>query len=226
MISRLVPLVSALTIIGPSAVRAQTARSADPPVERKTSTVPADAPVYARQGMWFGFGLGAGAASLHCSICGGDQQTRGTSGYLRVGTTVTTKLLVGAEVNGWMRAGGGADNQRVVALTGNGYWYPNPRHGYYLKTGFGITRYRQWSKEENSDVTTGLSTNGLGGQVGAGYEVRVNPKMSFLPYINLVGTANGSMSTVRDDGTRYERNKLSTGAHVLLVQIGVGVTWH
>ena len=72
-------------------------------------------------------------------------------------------------------------NQRVVAITGNGYWYPNPRHGYYVKGGFGVTRYKQWSHDENDeDVTTGLTTNGLAGHIGTGDEVRVNPRMSLV----------------------------------------------
>jgi hypothetical protein len=221
--------LGALTLVRPAA--AQTARSANPSVERTPATrsrdeIPADAPAYARQGMWFSAGLGAGAASLHCRICQGEQETRGTAGYLRVGTTVNRRLLVGAEMNGWMRSGQ-TGNQRVVALTGNGYWYPNPRHGYYLKGGFGVSRYKQWTHDQNDDdVTTGLSTSGLAAQVGAGYETRVNPKMSFVPYVNLVGTAKGTMSTLRDDGTRFERNKLATGANLLLLQIGLGMTWH
>jgi hypothetical protein len=143
-----------------------------------------------------------------------------------VGTTVNGRLLVGAEVNGWMRSDQ-EGNQRVVALTANGYWYPNPRHGYYFKGGFGLSQYKQWSSPENDpDVSTGISTGGFTGQVGAGYEVRLNPRMSFVPYVNVVGTAQGSLSTERDDGTSYERNKLPNRANVLLLQLGIGFTWH
>jgi hypothetical protein len=216
----------ALSIGGPSWLGAQAASHAAAPPVRSPDPIPADAPVFARQGMWFSAGLGAGSASLHCRICAGDQQTRGTSGYLRVGTTVNRKLLIGAELNGWLRSAEDGQ-QRVYALTGNGYWYPNPRHGYYFKGGFGITRYKQWIHDQNNeDVTTGLSTSGLGVQVGGGYEVRVNPRMSLVPYLNLIGSAKGGMATTRDDGTHYERNQLSTGANLILLQLGVGLTWH
>jgi hypothetical protein len=218
--------LGALAMIVPASAAAQTARTATAPPPRPEAAIPADAPMYARQGTWLSAGLGAGSASLHCRICDGDQQTRGTSGYLRAGTTVTGRLLVGAELNGWMRSGE-SGSQRVVAVTGNGYWYPNPRHGYYLKGGFGLTRYRQWTRDDNNeDLSTGLATSGLAGHVGVGYEVRVNPRMSLAPYVDLVGSAKGSMATVRDDGTRFERNRLSTGANVLLLQLGVGLTWH
>ncbi len=216
---------STLALIGlglgvASTALAQTARSESHPPAG--TAVPAS-PASARQGMWVSAGVGAGDANLHCRICAGEQPTRGTSGYLRVGTTVSPSFLVGAEANGWMRSDQDG-RQRVLALTGNAYWYPNPRHGYYLKGGFGISRYR-YSEREN-DVTTALTSAGLAGQVGAGYEVRVNPRTSVVPYVNLIGSARGRLATERDDGTHFDRDRLSTGAHLLFVQIGLGVTWH
>ena len=61
-------------------VEAQTAKSAVPSPATSKSAIPADAPIYARQGMWFSAGVGAGAASLHCQICEGEQGSKGTSG--------------------------------------------------------------------------------------------------------------------------------------------------
>lgn len=215
--------VLALSVLGVAAapsVRAQAARAESSP---SAGAPAAAAPASARQGMWVSAGLGAGDANLHCRICAGEQPTRGTSGYLRVGTTVSPSFLIGAEANGWMRSDPDG-RQRVLALTGNAYWYPNPRHGYYLKGGFGISRYR-YSEREN-DVTTALTSAGLAGQVGAGYEVRVNPRTSVVPYVNLIGSARGRLATERDDGTHFDRDRLSTGAHLLFVQIGLGVTWH
>ncbi len=234
---RLGTLPFILALVGASVgdAAAQTARPGTPaaaqpaPVATKSKAsapVPADAPIYARQGTWVGAGLGAGAAMLECQICDGEQGSRGTSGYLRVGTTVNGRLLVGAEANAWMRTDE-TGHQRVVSLTGNGYWYPNPRHGYFFKGGFGISRYKQWSEDDNNeDLTTGLSAGGFTGNVGTGYEIRVNPRMSFVPYLNLVASAGGTLSTERDDGTNYERNKLPNKANVLLLQLGLGVTWH
>jgi hypothetical protein len=210
---------------------AQTARSAVPSPGKPDDGIPADAPMYARyarQGSWFGIGFGAGSASLHCQICDNSEAgSRGTTGYVRAGTTVNGRLLLGAELNGWMRSNE-AGNQRVVTLTGNGYWYPNPRHGYYFKGGFGVSRYKQWQTEgEGEDETSnGLSTGGLTAHVGIGYEMRVNPRMSFVPFFNLIGTARGTLSTESNDGTRYERNRLPNRANVLFLQLGMGITWH
>jgi hypothetical protein len=214
-------------VLLPTIVAGQASRTAAPSPPKPATVIPADAPMYTRQGTWVGFGLGAGSTSLHCQICDSEEAgTRGTSGYLRVGTTVNGRFLVGAELNGWMRSAE-VGNQRVVALTGNGYWYPNPRHGYYFKGGFGISRYKQWSTDDNNEeVRTGVSTGGLTGQVGAGYEVRVNPRMSFVPFFNLVGTARGALYTERSDDTSFERNRLPNRANVLFLQLGMGLTWH
>ncbi|MBM4187874.1 MAG: autotransporter outer membrane beta-barrel domain-containing protein [Gemmatimonadetes bacterium] len=211
----------------PAAAGAQAARQATSPPPKPTAAIPADAPMYARQGTWFGVGLGAGSTSLHCQICDSeDAGTRGTSGYIRVGTTVNGRFLVGAELNGWMRSAE-AGSQRVLALTGDGYWYPNPRHGYYFKGGFGYSRYKQWSTDDNNnEIKTGIATGGLTGQVGAGYEVRVNPRMSFVPFVNLIGTARGALFTERSDDTSFERNRLPNRANVLFLQLGMGLTWH
>lgn len=206
---------------------AQASKNAASVSPKPARAIPADAPIYGRQGTWFGAGLGAGSTSLHCQICdNADVGSRGSSGYVRAGTTVNGRLLVGAELNAWMRSDQGG-KQRVLTLTGNGYWYPNPRHGYYFKGGLGVSRYKQWAVDDNNqDLSTGIATGGLTGQVGAGYEIRVNPKMSFVPFLNLIGTARGTLYTERNDGTQFERNKLPNKANVLFLQLGMGLTWH
>jgi hypothetical protein len=206
---------------------AQAARSEAPRPSKPAEAIPADAPLYARQGTWLGVGFGAGSTSLHCQICDNSELgSRGTSGYVRVGTTVNGRLLVGAELNGWMRSNE-AGNQRVLTLSGNGYWYPNPRHGYYFKGGFGLSRYKQWTtRGDNNEETNGVSTGGLTASLGTGYEVRVNPRMSFVPFVNLLGTARGTLFTESSDPTHFERNRLPNRANVLFLQLGMGVTWH
>lgn len=222
-------LVAAMTLsaVG-SVVVGQGAKSAATPPPKPVDAIPADAPMFARQGTWFGAGLGAGSTSLHCQICNNDEAggTRGTSGYVRVGTTINGRFLLGAELNGWMRSAE-SGRQRVVSLTGNGYWYPNPRHGYYFKGGLGVSRYKSSVTDQNNqEVSTGIATGGLTGQVGAGYEVRVNPKMSFVPFLNVIGTARGTLFTERTDDTSFERNRLPNRANVLFLQLGMGLTWH
>lgn len=172
-------------LIGARPSFGQTARTAVP-APKAAKAGPADAPVFGRQGLWFS----AESTSIHCAICAGDLGSRGTAGYARMDTTLNGRLLVGAELNGWLR-GSEDGNQRVLALTGNGYWYPNPRRGYYLKGGFGLASYKQWQTDRNtSDVSTGISTG------------------------------------ERSDATHFERNTLPDRANVLMLLLGLGVTWH
>ncbi len=183
-------------------------------------------PASSRQGTWLGVGVGGGASTLHCRICEGEQGSRGISGYVRGGITLNPKLLVGAEANAWTRSDE-SGSQRVWSLAANGYWYPSPEHGYFLKAGLGFTRYRRWALENSSStVQIGLLGGGLSAHLGGGYEVRVNPTMSIVPFLNLMASSQGTLSTTRDNGTQYQRNKLANGANVLLAQAGIGLTWH
>jgi len=203
---------------------AQAAQATEATPGKAESTPEAGSPAASRQGTWFGAGLGAGSGSLHCQICQGEIGSRGTTGYLRAGTTVNEHLLVGAEVDAWMRSDQ-AGHQRVYALTGNAYWYPDPLHGYYVKGGFGFSNYRQSAAGDNG-TSTAVTAGAFAGQVGVGYEVRMNPRMSVVPYANLIGSAKGRISTEQDNGTHFERNRLDASGNVLLLQIGLGITWH
>ena len=49
-----------------------------------------------REGFWISFGVGFG--SLGCDDC--DERQGGTNGYLRMGGTLSQKLLIGGEVSG------------------------------------------------------------------------------------------------------------------------------
>jgi hypothetical protein len=222
--SRLVGVLGLAVALGATPVQGQAAQTTEATPARSRSTPPPGSPAAVRQGMWFSAGLGAGSASLHCQICSGDLGSRGTTGYVRAGTTVNGFFLLGAELDAWMRSDQGG-HQRVFALTGNGYWYPDPRHGYYVKGGFGLSNYRQ-SADGDNGVTTAVTAGAFTGQVGLGYEVRMNPRMSIVPYANLIGSAKGRISTEQDNGTHLERNRLDMSGNVILLQIGLGLTWH
>jgi hypothetical protein len=179
-----------------------------------TSSLAADA----RQGFWIGAGLGTGAGSMHCAICEHERE-QGASAYLRAGTTVNRKLLLGAEASGWQRTAD-AGKRRLLTLTGGFWWYPNERHGYYLHGGAGLSRWR--ASQDNDAVTS----QAMALVVGVGYEVRVNPQLSIVPYLNALGTSSGSLWLENKDAVSFERRKLPSGGHALLFQLGLGITRH
>ncbi len=172
----------------------------------------------ARKGFWIGAGLGTGAGSMHCGICEHERE-QGTSGYLRAGTTVNRKLLLGVEGSGWQRTGD-AGKRRLLSLTGGFWWYPNERHGYYLHGGAGLSQWR--ASQENDAVTS----KAVALVAGVGYEVRVNPQLSIVPYVNALGSSSGALWLENRDAVSFERRKLPSGGHALLFQIGLGITRH
>ena len=176
------------------------------------------APADARKGFWIGGGLGAGMGSLHCGICE-NERDRGTSGYLRAGFTLNRKLLLGAELGGWQRSGE-EGRRRILSLTAGGWWYPAEQHGYFLRWGAGLSRWR--ASQENEAVVS----NAIALIAGVGYEVWVNPGLSAAVYLNGLGSSSGSLWLETKDDVSFERHKLPTGGHAVLFQLGVGLTRH
>ena len=185
----------------------------------KANPVAVHSPASARRGFWMGAGVGTASGSLHCGICN-TESTRGTSGYVRAGATVDRRFLLGAEVSGWQRSGD-EGRRRVLALTAGAWWYPNERHGYFLRFGAGVSRWRAWGEEDDAVVSQAMALI-----LGAGYEVRVNPRLSVVPYINALGSSSGTLWLETRDDVSFERRKLPAGGHVLLFQVGLGITSH
>jgi hypothetical protein len=175
-------------------------------------------PSDARQGFWIGGGLGAGMGSLHCGICE-NEKDRGTSGYLRAGFTANRKLLLGLELGGWQRSGE-EGQRRILSLTAGGWWYPAEQHGYFVRWGAGLSRWR--ASQENEAVVS----NAIALIAGAGYEVRVNPGLSAAVYLNALGSSSGALWLETRDDVSFERHKLPTGGQAVLFQLGVGLTRH
>ena len=87
-----------------------------------------------REGFWISFGVGFG--SLGCDDC--DERQGGTNGYLRMGGTLSQKLLIGGEVNAWTKSEDGAS----LTVSNFGpvlYFYPSPAGGFFLKGGLGLS---------------------------------------------------------------------------------------
>lgn len=178
------------------------------------SVLPADA----RQGFWFGAGLGTGAGSMHCGICEHEGE-QGTSAYIRAGTTVNRKLLFGLETSGWQRTAE-AGKRRMINLTAGAWWYPNEKHGYFFRFGAGVSRWRAWEDED------AVTSQAMALVLGTGYEVRVNPNLSIVPYLNALGSSSGALWLETRDDVSFERRKLPSGGHAVLLQIGLGFTRH
>jgi hypothetical protein len=154
-----------------------------------------------RQGFWFGFGLGYG------SICGEDCDDRAGSGsgYLKLGGSVSQKVLIGFEANTWIKS---EDDVTVSQTNGSGviYFYPSATGGFHLKAGIGFVNARV-ALDLGNGTTISSNETGGGGLLGLGYDIRVGRNISLVPFLNFLG------GKYNDGETNF-------------YQIGLGLTVH
>jgi hypothetical protein len=156
-----------------------------------------------------GAGLGAGFDRVFCEICDGSVQA-GWSGYLRLGGTVSPRLLLGGELTGWLRGREGV-TQSMGAVSFVAYWYPADTN-LYLKGGGGVIGFRSADGEDAVTSTT------FGPTLGIGYEQLVSPKVSVVPFFNVLVAPSGAL--------RFNGDEVINGVGFVLWQGGVGVTIH
>jgi hypothetical protein len=161
------------------------------------------------QGFWVGAGLASALSDVSCDVCVNDSKSM-ISGYLRGGITLSPKLLLGLELIAADNSEDGV-NERSLGLSVVGYLYPT-RSGLFLKGGLGLLKYRA------DDDTDELTSTLLAGQVGAGYELQLSPRLSIAAFSTLMATANGDLD--------FNGTKVTDDLNVTLVQFGLGVTLH
>lgn len=131
-----------------------------------------------REGFWISFGFGGGSAGISCDFCGNADRESGATGHIRLGGTVSPKLLVGGEVNAWTKEEGG-ETVTLGNVSAVAYYYPAPAGGFFLKGGLGF------STIELEDSTGSSATGtGVGLVLGGGYDIRLARKFSLTPQIN------------------------------------------
>ena len=168
-------------------------------------------PASNRSGQWLGFGLGLGMGRVSCAICVTNRNTS-IAGYFKAGGTLNRRFLLGVEGDGWTRAEDDVD-EHLLGLAVQLFYYPNPRKRLFYKVGLGAMLHRM------DDGPTRLSTTAFGPTVGAGFDLPMSPTVSFTPFASvfvasLGGKIKANGETVRND------------VSLMLIQLGVGVTWH
>jgi hypothetical protein len=168
-----------------------------------------------RRGFWIGFGFGVGSASATCDDCNGsDRETSGV-GYLKLGGTLSERLLLGAEVNVWSKEQEGVTlNLSNVSATFT--LYPRPSSGFFLKGGAGFsftdTEFREGSRTIKVDLGTGV-----GVLAGTGYDFRVGKNISITPAVNFWYGWSGDLTFEGELLTNWKHN---------VVDFTVGITFH
>jgi Outer membrane protein beta-barrel domain len=161
-------------------------------------------PRSAHQGFWVGFGLGGGS-NLSDAASGA---RFGVGAHVRLGGTLSERLLLGGELIGWGRKISGStitqSNAMVVALL-----YPSAA-GVFLKGGIGFAGWTQGATSGNTTTTTTAGGFGLG--AGLGYDVQVGSNLFLTPAVDFLYQS-------------VESNVFqnSTGS---LLMFTLGLTWH
>ena len=170
----------------------------------------------ARQGFWIGFGFGGGAARGDCEGCDFDAGS-GATGYLKLGGTLSPRVLLGAELTSWVGtasdAGLATSDVTMGFVTAAAYWYPSPSSGLFLKGGLGY-----FTLAGDADTGEDLESASAALVLGIGYDIRVGRMLSISPVLTVAGSGKSAFVidgiTVADDFTAG------------LATLQVGVTFH
>lgn len=170
-----------------------------------------------REGFWIGFGFGGGSAGLSCNVvCDSLSRETGFSGYLKMGGTLSPKLLLGGESTGWTKSEQGTTAQLGI-LSASVYFYPSPATGFFVKGGPGFSVYTA------DDGTTKESGTGFGFILGAGYDLRVGGNISITPVVNF---SWGSIGEVELTGTGPTGTTSGYGLKENVFDFQLGITFH
>ena len=156
------------------------------------------------QGFWIGFGLGAGVNTAD----GFEDSRAGGAGYLRLGGTVSPKVLLGGEFSGWGRTVDdvtvGAGNTSFIVQ-----FYPGANGGVFLKGGLGIATIRVSTDVLGVDVSA--TETGFGTTIGLGYDARVGSSIFLTPNVDLLWQTYDIAGANADQA---------------IVLFTLGLTWH
>lgn len=164
-----------------------------------------------RDGFWIGFGFGAGSADISCDGCASADRETGATGLLKLGGTLSERILLGLEGNVWTKSDGG-----LTTSVGNAsfavYFYPRPASGWFVRGGVGTTLA---SVDNFGSVGR---ARGFGGIVGSGYDIRVGRNVSLTPVLNFYLGADGAL---KENGATVEQ-----GVKHNVLELALGLTFH
>lgn len=173
------------------------------------SALHAQRPIPVNDGLWFGANFGRGFARVDCTICRGGRPAAMT-GSVRMGSRVQRRVLIGAEVTGWMRD----ENQiqeRIWTISGVAQYYLRGAPKLFIKGGVSAVSYRIEDTQET------LSSSAIGLLAGVGYDVPINGRFYLTPSATLTRSLIG--------GTlKFNGGEMPDRARVSLLQIGIGIT--
>lgn len=164
-----------------------------------------------REGVWWAFGLGYGTYRHTCDRCERPTgRTETTAAWLGAGVAASRRVSVGLELaSGYLRAGTHVTSTSLIALV-----YPAVAKGFFVRAGAGTSSYRQrlWADYPP------FRGSGWGWQLGVGWDMRVDRRLSFTPMLVYRAGAPGTVAVGVDTAaTNLRQSSLA---------LTVGLTFH
>lgn len=140
-----------------------------------------------RTGFVVGFGGGYGSSGIACDdACQDTKRANSGVGYLKLGWTLTPRVVVGGEVNFWTKSETEQGNKATVNLYSTSVtvtYYLRPDDGFFVKAGGGGSFIDTELDVNRSRMTLDLGT-GPGVLLGAGYDFSVSRRVKVTPAFN------------------------------------------
>jgi hypothetical protein len=164
-----------------------------------------DAPL--REGFFIGFGFGGGGGTV-----AGDDDASGGAGWLTLGGTVSPKIRLAADFEGFAPDANGGD-VTLGTSTFAVLFYPSATSNFFLKGGVGASSV---TIDGPGPDGTGV---GFGNVFGLGFDARVGRKVSVTPQLTWFGGRTGD---IEDDDGNPVANDVGFGVAAL----SIGVVFH
>jgi len=150
-----------------------------------------------RGGFWFELGGGPATARVACAGCSEVTTATGSSGYLRLGGTVSNGVLLGLELASFSDKSFGFrsdPDRKVKAETASlgvlALWYPW-RGGFFLKGGVGLAG-GDFTVTPDSGKQRTVNGNGVGMTFGVGYDLKLSRRFA------LTATGGANIAAIGD----------------------------
>jgi len=160
------------------------------------------------EGFWIGFGIGGGVNTAENLD---DARRGGGAAYVRLGGTLSQKVLLGGELSIWGRQEDAilGENSLTVARSNATFtvmFFPSEKGGFFLKGGLG------GANVEAETAGVKVTEQGLGTTLGLGFDVRLGRNLYLTPNLDwLIQT--------------FERDGGDTISNTLIL-LTLGLTWH
>lgn len=150
-----------------------------------------------RSGLWGEFGGGPARIRIGCGGCDTTTTAAGGGGYLRIGGTISRKVLLGIESYTFTDNTFGfseedttivAQNETVAAIV---MWYPWRAH-FFLKGGVGVAQGR-FTVQDSTGTPTVADGTGVGITFGLGFDMPISRKFAITANIGSYITAIGDI---------------------------------